>query len=210
MGAMSSSEWDVRYADSDLVWSAEPNMWVEALCAPLEPGRVLDLAGGEGRNALWLAERGWRATVVDFSEVALSRAQALAVERLAPERAAEFGTVQADLTSFEPEPLGYDLVLVVYLQVPEHVRRLVLRRAAEAVAVGGRLLVVAHDSSNLTDGVGGPQNPAVLYSPQDVEADLHGTGLTMMRSEQALRPVRTAESTRNAVDAVVVARRPQP
>ncbi len=78
---MDSSMWDERYSGSDLVWSATPNQWVEQVAAERPPGRVLDLAGGEGRNALWLADRGWKATVVDFSHVALDRADNLVAER---------------------------------------------------------------------------------------------------------------------------------
>ena len=70
---MNSEQWDQRYAGEELVWSAGPNIFVAGICAELAPGRVLDLAAGEGRNALWLAERGWQVTAVDFSQVAVDR-----------------------------------------------------------------------------------------------------------------------------------------
>lgn len=125
----------------------------------MAPGRVLDLAGGEGRNALWLADRGWQATVVDFSQVALDRARALAVQRFrANDR--RLVAVRTDLLTYRPEHASFDLVLVVYLHLVAQARRAVLRMAAAAVAPGGRLLVVAHDSTNLTAGFGGPQGPA--------------------------------------------------
>src|SRR6266480_6813861 len=54
--------WDQRYAGAELVWSAGPNRFVAEELADRPPGRVLDLASGEGRNALWLAARGWQAT----------------------------------------------------------------------------------------------------------------------------------------------------
>ena len=59
---MDAGEWDARYRDSELVWSAGPNQFVEECCADLPPGRAIDLAAGEGRNAIWLAEQGWDAT----------------------------------------------------------------------------------------------------------------------------------------------------
>ena len=65
--------WDERYAATDLVWSAGPNQFVEAACADLPPGRAVDLAAGEGRNAIWLARRGWQVTAVDFSQVGLDK-----------------------------------------------------------------------------------------------------------------------------------------
>jgi len=203
---MDSSAWDERYAGTDLVWSATPNQWVEQVAGGLAPGRVLDLAGGEGRNALWLADRGWQATLVDFSQVALDRAGALAVQRFGAEDE-RLVTVQADLLTYRPKPASFDLVLVVYLHLIAQDRRTVLRMAATAVAPGGRLLVVAHDATNLTAGVGGPQDARVLYTSEDVEADLAGSSLVIERSGMVLRTVETENGPRNAVDALLVAAR---
>lgn len=203
---MDSAHWDERYAGKELVWSAGPNVFVADLTADLPPGAALDLAAGEGRNALWLAERGWRATAVDFSRVALDRAEALARERhIRPP--GSFTTVHADLLDYVPPARSYDLVLVAYLQVPTAERRLVLRRAAEAVAAGGTLLVVAHDSDNLAHGTGGPQDPTVLYTAADVAEDIAGTGLEVTRAEPVRRVVPTDDGGREAIDALLLARR---
>lgn len=78
---MDREDWNRRYAGRELVWTSTPNRFLVAETAGLAPGRLLDLACGEGRNAVWFAERGWRATGVDFSEVALEKARALAAER---------------------------------------------------------------------------------------------------------------------------------
>jgi len=64
---MEAADWDARYAATDLVWSAAPNVWVEELVSGMPPGRALDIAAGEGRNALWLVEQGWEVEAVDFS-----------------------------------------------------------------------------------------------------------------------------------------------
>jgi len=202
-----AEHWDRRYDQTGLVWSAEPNRWVEEVAAALPPGRVLDLACGEGRNALWLAERGWRAVGVDFSRVAVDRAVELATVRLGV-AADRFEGVCADLLEFEPEPRAFDLVLVVYLQLRPAERTTVLRRAAAAVADGGLLFVAAHDSANLEDGYGGPQEPAVLYTAADVVADIGGGGLVVDRAERVVRPVATDEGERHALDCLVLAHRP--
>jgi SAM-dependent methyltransferase len=206
-GTVDSSTWDQRYAGTDLVWSTTPNQWVEQLADGLAPGRVLDLAGGEGRNALWLADRGWHSTVVDFSQVALDRAGALTVQRFGAGDQ-RLVTVHADLLTYRPEPASFDLVLVIYLHLIAQDRRTVLRMAATAVAPSGRLLVVAHDATNLTAGVGGPQDPRVLYTCADVEADLAGSGLVIERSGTVLRAVETENGPRHAVDALLLASRP--
>jgi SAM-dependent methyltransferase len=201
-----AAEWDARYAAVDRVWSTGPNVFVEEICAALPPGRCLDVAGGEGRNALWLADRGWEATVADFSAVALQRAAHLWDQR--EERTGRLHVRQVDVLA---DPLGdqsFDLVLVCYLQVPAEARRTAHLSAAAAVAPGGTLLVVAHHTDNLADGVGGPQDPAVLFSEDDVVADLAGTGLETVSAVKRERGVEQDGGAASAYDVVVVARRP--
>jgi SAM-dependent methyltransferase len=164
--------------------------------AGLAPGRALDLACGEGRNALWLAERGWQVTAVDFSAVGLEKAR-----RLASERELELILVEADVLEWEPPAASFDLVVVMYLHLPGSARRRVLRAATSALAPGASLLVVGHDSTNLTEGVAGPQDPAVLFGPEDIVGDL--PGLEVERAERARRPVATDNGEVNAIDTVV-------
>jgi hypothetical protein len=106
-----------------------------------------------------------------------------------------------------PPDAGYDLVAVCYLQLPADQRRSAIGVAGRALAPGGTLLVVAHDRANLTDGTGGPQNDEVLYTPDDVLADLHveGIDITIERAETVQRSVEGAE--RPALDCLVRARR---
>jgi SAM-dependent methyltransferase len=195
---MDARDWDVRYAGSELVWGAGANRFLVAEAAGLPPGRALDLACGEGRNAIWLGERGWQVTGVDFSSVAIEKAR-----QVAERRGVGGDWVVADLLAYEPEPHGYDLVICFYLQLVADELRRVLARAAAAVAPGGTFLLVAHDARNLTEGHGGPEDAAVLYRPEDVVAAIEG--LTVERAEPVLRPVEGAP--RAAIDALVRARR---
>jgi SAM-dependent methyltransferase len=196
---MKREDWNRRYADTGLLWSAAPNRFLVAEVGELEPGRALDLACGEGRNAVWLAEQGWQVVGVDYSDVALAKAA-----RLAAERGVDIELLEADLLVYEPPSLRYDLVCVLYLQLPQEERRLVLGRAAAAVAPGGTFLLVGHDLTNLADGHGGPSDPAVLLTPEDVRSEL--PGLEVVKAERVLRPVEGAE--RPAIDALVRAMRP--
>jgi 2-polyprenyl-3-methyl-5-hydroxy-6-metoxy-1,4-benzoquinol methylase len=118
----------------------------------------------EGRNALWLTDRGWQVTAVDFSTVPLLRGSALADKHLGLD-AGRLLTIEADLERWIPEAGAYDLVLVVYLHLPKQQRRLVMRAAAEAVAPGGTLLVVGHDLENLTSGQGGQRTHSCCIAP---------------------------------------------
>jgi 2-polyprenyl-3-methyl-5-hydroxy-6-metoxy-1,4-benzoquinol methylase len=195
-------EWNRRYADRELLWTARPNRFLVAEVEGLSPGRALDVACGEGRNAVWLAERGWEVTAVDFSDVALRKARLLA-----DSRGVAVKWVHADLTEYTPEPRAFELVIVLYLQLPQPSRGVVLRATAEAVAAGGTLVVVAHDSRNLEGGYGGPKGPDVLYTADDVAADLDGSGLAIEKAELAERNVETPEGERIALDALLRARR---
>ena len=196
-------EWNRRYAGSELLWTAQPNRFLVSETADLTPGRALDLACGEGRNAVWLAEQGWQVSGVDFSDVALAKARELAAAR-----DVEVDWTQADLLDYRPEQGVYDLVLLFYLQLPALERRRIVRAAADALTAGGRLLLVAHDSSNLEHGYGGPKSAAVLYIAADVVDDLDGSGLEIERAETVERPVETPAGKRTALDALLRARRP--
>jgi SAM-dependent methyltransferase len=193
-------QWDELYASTELVWTAEANRFVVEELAGLTAGRALDLGSGEGRNAIWLAERGWQVTAVDFSAVGLAKAAELAAGR----GVTGVRWVEADLREYQPGP-GYDLVLLAYVHLPPDEFGALLRRAASALAPGGTLLVVGHDVDNIAHGHGGPQDPRVLHRVQDVVAAL--PGLTIQRAEQARRPVLTGDGERAAIDTVVRAQR---
>jgi hypothetical protein len=119
--------------------------------------------------------------------------------------------VNADVTRWVPRAAAFDLVLVAYLHLPAAQRRVVLCHAAAAVAPGGTLLVIGHDSTNLTTGVGGPQDPRVLFSPDDILTDVVEAGLRTVRAERVRRPVTAADGSAppmNAIDALVRLERP--
>lgn len=193
---MDSDGWNSRYATTELVWSAQPNQFVAEEFAGVKPGRALDLGCGEGRNALWFAARGWRSTGVDFSQVGVDKGR-----RIAEAAGTPVDWVVADLRDYRPPAGGFDAVLVAYLHLPPADRAVILARAAEAVAPGGTLLVVGHDLTNLSDGVGGPQDPEVLYTPESITAEL--PGLRVIRAERVRRAVATDDGERHAVDTLV-------
>ena len=197
---MDSSSWDERYAATTSVWGGEPNRFVAEEFKTCEPGRALDLAAGEGRNATWLASRGWDVTAVDFSAVAADRGR-----QAAADRGFAVHWIVADLRDFRPHAAAYDAVIVAYLHLAPADLAVVLDRAATAVAPGGRLLVVGHDVTNLSDGTGGPRNAEILYTPEAIGAAL--SDLRITRAERVRRPVTTDHGTVEAIDTLVVAHR---
>ena len=194
-------DWNARYAAADLLWTADPNRLFAAEVEGLEPGRALDVACGEGRNAVWLAERGWRVTGIDFSDVALAKGA-----RLAESRGVEVEWVVADVVAHELGTQVFDLVAVLYLQLPHAELTRVLRSAAAALAPGGTLVVIGHDTTNLTDGYGGPRDASVLFTPEEVVAELGELGVE--RAETVRRVVSLEDGGVTALDAFVRLVRP--
>ena len=201
-GAFAREDWNARYAAAELLWTAEPNRRFASEVEDLAPGRALDLACGEGRNAVWLAERGWRTTGVDFSDVALAKA-----ERLAANRGVEVEWVLADVLEHEPERGAFELVAVLYLQLPHEQLAEVLHTSVGALAPGGTLVVLGHDTTNLTHGHGGPRDASVLFTPEDVVPQLER--LVVERAEKVPRTVPLEDGEATAIDALVRARRPR-
>ncbi|HEY0775556.1 MAG TPA: class I SAM-dependent methyltransferase, partial [Nocardioidaceae bacterium] len=185
---------------------AGPNRFVESELADLSPGRAIDVAAGEGRNSIWLAERGWDVTAVDFSQAGLDKGSELQARRGGPELRIDW--VRADVVEDDLGRGLYDLAVVAYLQLPADRRRTAVRRTFASLKDGGTLFVVAHDSTNLTEGTGGPQEPAVLYTAEDVLADLDGERFEVVRAERVAREVPPPEDApeqppRTAYDALV-------
>jgi SAM-dependent methyltransferase len=199
---MDNQAWNERYLKSDPVMPSAHSEVLEVHAKGLPPGKALELAAGDGRNALYLARLGWKVTAVDFSDVALDRGRSYA-DRLGL-------TVDwqlADLTAYQPAMQAYDLVCLFYLHLPKADFHEILRRAAEALRPGGILLVVGHDLRNLADGCGGPRDPDVLYTSQGITAVLPGLHIDYAGTEQRSADHGVATDGIVQIDCVVKARR---
>ncbi len=198
-----AEQWDAAYAEhaagGQTLWTPGPNATVASVLADRPPGTAVDVAAGEGRHALWLAELGWQVTAVDFSAVGLDRAA-----RAAADRGLGLATVCADVTTFQPDG-PVDLVLCAYLHLPSATTRPLLERLGRWVAPGGWLVTLGHDAANIDQGVGGPQDPDVLWDSAGLRAAADSTGLEVIRAEQVRRPVEG--ENRPALDVLQVARR---
>lgn len=192
---MEANDWDDRYQATDRLWSAEPNTFVADRLADREPGVGLDLASGEGRNAIWLAERGWEMTAVDFSSVAIERGR---------KHSAEVEFVVADVLNWRPER-SYDLVLIAYLHLVLADFEPLIRRAATWLRPGGELFMVGHDRTNIEHGVGGPQYPEVLWEIEEILPWLEG--LDIVEAGVVEREVEIDHGVALARDALIRARR---
>jgi 2-polyprenyl-3-methyl-5-hydroxy-6-metoxy-1,4-benzoquinol methylase len=161
------SMWDERYAAVDLAYGAEPNRWLAEQAGKIRPGgRVLSLGEGEGRNAVWLAARGFRVDAVDGSRVGLEKAQ-----RLAAARGVTISTSVADLASFRPEEAAYDAVVAIWVHLPPPVRAVAHAAAQAALVRGGLLVVEAFTEKQLALSSGGPKQRDMLYGPDLLRGD---------------------------------------
>jgi 2-polyprenyl-3-methyl-5-hydroxy-6-metoxy-1,4-benzoquinol methylase len=160
---MDATQWDDRYRtarDGQRVWSAVAPQLVQETVSAWTPGRALDLATGEGRTAIWLAGKGWEVTGADFSAEAISQAT-----EHGRDAGVDVNWTVADATSWEPNE-RFDLITVMYLQLPAAEITPVLQKVAGWLNPGGHLLVLSHDLKNSATGAPGPQNPDVLHTPE--------------------------------------------
>lgn len=180
---MDAAQWDERYrASAGGVWATQPPAVVREITATLPPGTAIDVATGDGRTALWLGERGWDCTGVDFSSAGL----ALAAAR--PGGDAVTWT-PGDVLEWQPDA-QVDLVVSCYLHLPDSAAA--VARIAEWVAPGGTLLVLGHDVDNIAAGGHGPSDPAILYTPDLLRGALDDRFL-IERCERVVRASADAE-----------------
>lgn len=197
---MKAEDWDARYSQAKTVWGTPPNPVVVEFATSLPAGRALDLACGEGRHALWLATRGWETTGVDFSAVAIEKAREVATQ--APRRVRERLTYAVDdITT--TDVANYDLVLMIFVHLDPAQRRTLVRRVIDGLKPEGTLMILGHDTTNATEGVGGPPDREILYTPDDLKSDLDGR-LDVVTAERRYRDTENG----TAIDALLVARKP--
>lgn len=195
--SQTSADWDARYLASQSVWSLEPNQFVVSDLIDLPVGQMVDIAGGEGRNALWFAGRGWQVENIEFSKVALQRFQQRA-EQAGLKVTSSHSDARTATFSLKP-----DLAVIAYLQLPWGELQQALDNALRQMA-GGVIYGVWHARENLERGFGGPQNPLVLPTIQDLEGwlqKLNLSGEVKLRERQ----VKTEAGSRLAIDVTMVA-----
>lgn len=165
---------------------------------------MADIAGGEGRNALWFAEQGWQAENIDFSAVAVARSVEWAKERGVADRFV--GTV-ADATApnvCTTQPLS--LIVMAYLQIPANQLAAAIANAAGQLAPGGAFFGVWHARENLDGGFGGPPSAEVLPTQEELAEVAAQAGLVIDLLELRNREVLHDNETHTAIDVVLVAR----
>jgi SAM-dependent methyltransferase len=206
-GSANEADWDHRYG-SDRVWSGNPNGALVAEVEGMSPGRALDVGAGEGGDAVWLAEHGWRVTAADISGRALER-----VAAEAGRRGLDIALLHTDANADDPfDGATFDLAVAMYASIPRTADGRGVRNLLGAVAPGGTLLVVSHDLApmrtpiDVTTASRG-YDPDAYVRVDDVAAAVAGDdGWGVERHELRARPP-GATSSHHVDDVVLRLRR---
>ncbi|GEA83846.1 SAM-dependent methyltransferase [Cellulomonas gelida] len=202
--SLDAAGWEDRYGSAPAVWSGQPNAALVAHTGHLTPGTALDLGAGEGRDAVWLAEQGWRVTAVDFAATGLARGA-----RAAADAGVEVRWVQADVATWDDDA-QFDLVTSHFIHLAPQARAGFVARAARHVAPGGTLLIVQHDALDLAAPVGRPHDPGMFPGADEVRDELvtHDGAWVVEVAASVPRLARTGQGETVTVhDAVLRARR---
>lgn len=162
--------WDERYSETGYAYGTEPNTFLAAQANNIrQNGSVLCLAEGEGRNAVWLAQQGYRVTGVDSSSVGLNKAQ-----QLAAERGVDIETICTDLADYHIEPDSRDAIVSIFCHVPAAVRQRLHNEAVAGLRSGGVLLLQAYRPKQLEYGTGGPPVADLMMQLDELKTEFHG------------------------------------
>jgi len=175
--------WDQRYAEDGFAYGTAANDFLVEVCGRIPAGEVLEIASGEGRNAVYLAEQGFRVTGVDSSSVGVEKTLALAAER-----GVSVDAVVGDLSTWELGESRWSGIVAIFAHLPPPVRARVHRAAVAALAPGGALVMEVYGKGQLGRGTGGPPVAAMLYDLDELRAQLEGLDFEI--AEVVERPIR--------------------
>lgn len=174
--------WDERYQGEGFVYGTDPNDFLRSQIDYLPAGRILCLAEGEGRNAVFLAQEGFTVTAVDQSSVGLAKA-----ERLAAQRGVSIETVVADLADFDIDPGAWDGIVSIFAHTPPPVRRHIHREVVIGLKPGGIFVLEAYRPEQLQYKTGGPPVAEMMMNLSGLSAEL--AGLDFEYAEEIVRKV---------------------
>jgi SAM-dependent methyltransferase len=166
--------WDLRYSEAGFVYGTEPNDFLIEAVKYIPRGRVLCLAEGEGRNAVYLAEQGYEVTAVDSSAVGMKKAA-----QLARGRNVAIITEVVDLAEFVITPNYWDGIISIFAHLPPTLRAKVHRAAVEGLRYGGAFVLEAYTPRQLEFGTGGPQSLDMLMTLGSLKDELRGLDLVV-------------------------------
>ncbi|MCM2350790.1 MAG: class I SAM-dependent methyltransferase [Bacteriovoracaceae bacterium] len=162
------SVWDKRYSEEGFAYGEAPNDFLAEHYARIKPnGNVLCIAEGEGRNALFLARKGFNVTAVDFSEVGMSKAKNIAAKENLP-----LETIVSDLEVFDLGKAKWDAVISIFAHLPPTIRKIVHARIETSLKDNGILILEAYRPEQLELGTGGPPKRDMMMNLEILKMEL--------------------------------------
>lgn len=161
--------WDEKYRAEEYVYGTEPNGFLKENFALIPQGNVLCLAEGEGRNAVFLAQQGYRVTAVDASFVGLEKAK-----KLADENNVSIELIHADLETYDLGEKKWDGIVSIFCHIPDLIRKKVHQNVVKGLKNTGVLLLEAYTPDQLKHKTGGPPTEEMMMSKKILEKELAG------------------------------------
>jgi len=155
--------WDERYSREDYVYGTEPNEYFKQELNKINPGMVLLLGEGEGRNAVYAAKKGWKVDAVDWSVEAKNKAL-----KLSRSQDVVVNYIIEDLLRFTPDTEKYDVIALIYIHLSPREKMEVFKTIYNGLKPGGKLIMEAFDIEQLKNKSGGPTDPELLYTLEDI------------------------------------------
>jgi SAM-dependent methyltransferase len=164
---MDSDFWNARYKESEYAYGLEPNDFLKSKINSLKPNsKILCLAEGEGRNAIFLAENKHQITAIDYSDEGLNK-----LKSLAKERNVIVQIICADLNQYKIEPNQWDAIICIFGHFPIELRKAVFKQVYTGLRKNGVFLMEAYHKDQLKYKTGGPQVADLLYSKEELQND---------------------------------------
>ncbi|MBT8379903.1 MAG: methyltransferase domain-containing protein [Ignavibacteria bacterium] len=166
MNNFDSKFWDERFFVKEYIYGIEPNPFFKEHIDKLIPGKILLLGEGEGRNAIYGAQKGWKVDAVDYSGVAKNKAM-----ELAKKSGVNINYRVQPIQSYNPIENYYDAIAIIFLHLNEQDRSILHYKIFDALDFGGTVILEVFDKDQLGKTSGGPQNINMLYSLNEIKND---------------------------------------
>lgn len=161
-----TSMWDERYREPEFAYGKEANQFLQEQIDKLPPGKILFPCEGEGRNAVFAAQKGWEVAAFDGSREGFNKASALAAEKLV---AIQYQT--GDASNIEYPVGSFDAIALIYAHFPIETRQSLHQKFVTWLKPGGVILLEAFHPSQLQNSSGGPKLSSMLLTPEILEDD---------------------------------------
>lgn len=174
------NKWDERYLSEDFFYGKKPNVFFADYISTLpERGKMLLPAEGEGRNAIFAASEGWQVEAFDSSQVAQQKALAFAKSQ-----ALEISYEIDDLDNFAPKPEHYDMIALIFVHMPNKMRKEFHQKMMQSLKKGGILLIESFAREQINNHSGGPQNIEMLHDTEILKNDFAELSIIKLCQEQ--------------------------